>query len=124
MLISAVLGLALVALVPPGGASAGALRTGLSDAEAFRLGDQRAYERVRAAGGRFVRLNQDWPSIAPANEPLLWVPTNPADPNYNWTAVDQQVRMALRAGLQPILQFNGAPRWAWRCSQSSSYGAP
>ena len=124
ILISAVLGLALVALVAPGGASAGPLRTGLSDAEAFRLGEQLAYERVRAAGGRFVRLNQDWPSIAPANEPLLWVPTNPADPNYNWSAVDQQVRMALRAGLQPILQFNGAPRWAWRCSQSSSYGAP
>jgi hypothetical protein len=110
--------------ISPSGTAAGQLRTGLVDAEAFSFGDQRAFDRVRAAGARFVRLGHEWSGIAPANEPLLWDPTNPADFNYNWSAVDQQVRKAIRAGLHPILQFNGAPRWAWRCNLSSEWGAP
>ena len=32
--------------------------------------------------------------------------------------------MAVGAGLRPILQFNGAPRWAQRCNLTSDYGAP
>ena len=99
-LIAAVLGLALVALVPPAAPRRGALRTGLSDAEAFRLGEQLAFERIRGAGARFVRLTLHWRLVAPANEPLLWDPSQPGDPNYDWSSGStSQVRMAPRAGL-------------------------
>jgi hypothetical protein len=121
---SLTLGLALAGVVLAPATAARPLRTGVADHDSFKADQPIAFERVRAAGGVFVRLNQDWPLIAPADEPSFWDPADPADVNYDWSAVDRQVRMAVGAGLRPILQFNGAPRWAWRCSLSSEWGAP
>ncbi|MGD0272607.1 MAG: hypothetical protein ABSB96_02600 [Gaiellaceae bacterium] len=72
------------------------------------------FERMQAAGAKFVRINADWSSIAPSGTtmPTDFHPTDPADPLYNWSTLDTLVRAATTAGLQPILSLLFAPVWA------------
>ena len=87
-----------------------------ADLEAFN-GPQKplAYQMLRAAGTTVVRINVIWrqllksPSRMP---PPPFNPANPADPQYNWTEPDTDVRLAVAAGLQPMLTIVHAPRWA------------
>lgn len=100
------------------------LVTGISDPQANALGDQTTFDRIGAAGARFVRLTILWRQVAPDSEPLVWLPTNPADLNYDWSSADREVQMARRAGLEPLFQVYGAPTWAQRCTTESDFGAP
>jgi hypothetical protein len=77
--------------------------------------DQKGYDRIRGAGARYTRVAIVWSMTAPATKPASWDPTNPADPNYDWSFADHQVTRAIQAGLIPLVQVNGAPRWAERC---------
>ena len=74
-----------------------------------------AYQRMREAGAKFTRIIVYWSTVAPDKEPADWDPTNPADPNYDWSIYDQQVRDATAAGLEPLMMIYSAPRWAERC---------
>jgi hypothetical protein len=101
------------------------LVTGIADPEATNLGDQLVFDRIHDAGGSFVRITVDWPRVAPADEPADWNPTDPLDPNYNWSEVDRQVVGATAAELEPLLQVYGAPTWAQGCqSSNTAYVAP
>ena len=40
------------------------------------------------------------------------MPANPADPGYNWAAIDAQVRSAAGHGLTPYFTVWDAPLWA------------
>jgi hypothetical protein len=74
-----------------------------------------SFERTRDAGAEFVRLQVSWPDIAPKVKPASWTPENPADPHYDWSYLDVGVNDAMRVGLQPVLEIDGAPTWAQRC---------
>lgn len=72
------------------------------------------FQRTRAAGASFVRLNLYWTSVAPAGNkrPAGFNPRNPGDPLYRWDVYDDLARTAVVSGLQPIFDILGAPAWA------------
>jgi hypothetical protein len=72
------------------------------------------FERMKAAGAKFVRINAVWSYIAPSGTtmPADFHPTDPADPLYNWAHLDTIVRAATAAKLQPVLSLLSAPIWA------------
>ena len=69
-----------------------------------------AFADVRAAGGTVIRFYADWTRVAPDSRPAD--PGNPADPAYDWSILDQQVRTAKGLGLEPILSIESAPPYA------------
>lgn len=74
-----------------------------------------SFQHVKQAGAQLVHTPIRWGSVAPAQPPAGWQPDNPADPHYEWEETDRWVREAVAAGLTPVLQIRGAPRWAQRC---------
>ena len=56
-----------------------------------------------------VRTTLDWRAVA-RRRPVK--PTDPADPAYNWTAVDRVVDEADKKGIRVVLAIYGTPRWA------------
>ena len=76
--------------------------------------------QVAQTGATRIRLLVPWRSVAPAGAeaPASFDATNPADPAYRWASVDDQVRHAVAAGVDPILSIASAPQWAratgWR----------
>lgn len=104
--------LTLFLLALPSTASARPFETGISG-----IGDYSplSFERTRDAGARWVRLAVPWETIAPKQPPASWDPTNPGDPNYDWSYLDTGVTEAVRHGLAPLLLVDGAPQWAQRC---------
>lgn len=93
------------------------LTTGVSY---VRTSDPAGFEHVEAAGARFAHRWLNWASVAPAQRPALWAPEDPADPHYDWQAVDAWVVEAVNAGLEPLLQVHGAPTWAQGCDFPSA----
>jgi hypothetical protein len=71
-------------------------------------------DRVRAAGARTVKIVLPWRRIAPASRPADFDPANPGDPRYAWDTYDEQVRLAVVRGLEPLLTTEQAPLWAER----------
>jgi hypothetical protein len=71
-------------------------------------------KHVQRAGANAIRLYIGWNAIAPDAEtkPAGFDARNPADPQYNWAALDAQVREAKADGLDPILSIETAPTWA------------
>jgi hypothetical protein len=109
----------------PSAGAARPLATGISDPETTDIALPLVYNRIHAAGARFVRLTFLWQAIAPAQEPILpWDPTNPADLNYDWTLPDREIRRTVAAGLTPVVQVYTAPRWAQRCHAVTEANAP
>jgi hypothetical protein len=91
------------------------LRTAVTDPSLIQGTDnQLAFTRIRAAGATFVRLGVDWLKVAPSGttQPAGFDASDPQDPAYSWAEIDSQVEQAVAAGLQPILDVNGAPQWA------------
>jgi hypothetical protein len=63
-------------------------------------------------GATKVRLTLSWASIVPDHIPANFDAADPSDRHYRWSSVDQQVRLAVKAGLEPILDIVDAPDWA------------
>src|ERR671930_1420973 len=61
-----------------------------------------AFDQSVQARAGFTLIYVDWSRVAPS-DPVGFVPTNPADPNYNWDDVDAAVRDAAARGLKVIL---------------------
>lgn len=119
-----VLAVAIAALVAIGGlaweaptATARPLLTGVTNPG---TNAPLAFERVRDAGGTMVRIPLYWGATAPDSRPASWDPANPDDPAYEWGRSDDAVANAVAAGLTPILQVDGAPRWAQGCTSPQS----
>jgi hypothetical protein len=100
----------------PGTAVAKPLITGVSNVYSS---EPAAFQNVDRTGSTTVLGPLRWNVIAPAQEPADWNPENPADPNYEWKYFDEWVTQAVQAGLTPILDVRGAPRWAEQCSRIS-----
>lgn len=108
-------GVLLLALALAPTAAARPLVTAVDEFKAYTLPDAEAnlvFARIRASGSSVARIYVNWRGIAPATLPLVWDPTNPADPRYNWFSIDRQVRLAAANGLQPLLGVHLAPSWA------------
>lgn len=110
-----VAGALTAALLLPGSAGASRpLRTAVVDAGPFNVSARMpaAFDGVRAAGATAIRIYAIWRRTAPATRPANFDPANPADPAYDWSLLDEQVRLAKARGLEPILSIEGAPDWA------------
>ncbi|MDX6477057.1 MAG: hypothetical protein QOH95_2568 [Gaiellaceae bacterium] len=104
------MGLLLLLLAPGASASHHPLRTGLY------LGldgnNELAYQRAQNAGTTIARSPVSWMEIAPTTVPAAFNARDPADPAYNWTRLDAQVRIAVAHHLAPLLTVYNAPVWA------------
>jgi cellulase (glycosyl hydrolase family 5) len=90
------------------------LRTALADPFLFNSAQRGpAFARSRAAGATYVRLLVPWRAIAPRTRPAGFVASDPTSPGYSWAGFDSIVESAVSAGLTPILDVNGNPRWAY-----------
>jgi hypothetical protein len=104
---------ALTGAVAAGSASAERpLRTGIDDNTYFApqaVPRDRAFERTVASGSSLIRMNVRWRTVAtgqPAN------PDSPADPAYDFSAVDRAVQGAAANGLNVLLTVFSAPDYA------------
>ncbi len=68
-----------------------------------------AFTQLRSLRAGVVRTTLDWATVA-RRRPLK--PADPADPAYNWTAVDNVVDQADKRGIRVLLAIIGTPRWA------------
>lgn len=68
---------------------------------------------TRKAGARYVRFTAPWRSVAPADRPADFVPSDPTSPGYSWSGLDTLVSNAEAAGLTPILDLGSPPKWAY-----------
>jgi hypothetical protein len=117
LLLAAAVPLAALALLTPPAAAAQprGLRLGLADAS-FSSPEPALRDewlaRARSAGAGLVLLGAPWAQIAPRRPPAGFDPADPADPAYDWTALDGAVRSAAARGLEPVLDVEVAPAWA------------
>lgn len=91
------------------------LTTAITSAGPFFGNDSNlAFQRAHDAGIRAIRIYTSWRFFAPAGsqKPSGFDATNPADPHYNFTGLDNIVRQARAFGLEPILALQDAPDWA------------
>ena len=89
------------------------LRTALDDP--FTLtGPDRAvgFEKARAAGATYVRINAAWDQIASGTPSVGSDAADPSSPVYSWNWLDNTLESVRAAGLTPILDITNAPGWA------------
>ena len=70
----------------------------------------------RASGADTVRIVAEWQKVSPAvterRPPVGFDPSDPQDPRYTWTRLDQAVRTATALGLSVVLVVTGpGPLW-------------
>jgi hypothetical protein len=70
-----------------------------------------AFTQLRALRAGIIRATLDWSQVA-RRRPVA--PADPADPAYNWTAVDRVVDEADKRNIRVLLAIYGTPRWAGR----------
>jgi hypothetical protein len=105
----------LLAAPSPAAAEPHGLRLGVADAS-FTSSDAALRDewlaRARSARASLVMLDASWAAIAPRRPPVGFDAADPADPFYDWEALDGAVRAAVAAGLEPVLDVEFAPAWA------------
>jgi hypothetical protein len=90
------------------------LATGIADPVFLKSQAATAYAMVRQAGATYARSTVSWKSIAPKTLPVSgFDPADPASPYYSWGALDASIAAAAAAGVTPILDIVGPPRWAY-----------
>jgi hypothetical protein len=130
VLLTALVALAALAAVPvPPAANAAprGIRLGLAD-PAFGSPDAALRTewlgRAREAGADLVLIGVNWAAIAPRSPAAPFDAADPADPAYDWAALDGAVRDATAAGLVPVLDVDVAPAWAEGPGRPSADVAP
>lgn len=69
-------------------------------------------DRAGAVGSRYAFAIFEWRALAPLDPSPSFDPTDPSDPEYRWTTLDDFVRDARARGLEPIVGITSAPTWA------------
>ena len=101
------------------------LRTALDDPFTLTGPDRAAgFQKVRAAGASYVRINVAWNAIAPTTPPVGFDAADPTSPAYTWGWLDSTVESARAAGLTPILDMTSAPGWALATSHGKRVFTP
>lgn len=115
LVVLAVAGLALAAHAPGAMAQPPGLMLGVTD-DSFLSPDSALREewmtKSQSARANLVLLGANWSATAPSTRPAGFDPADPADPAYNWEALDGAVRGASSRGMQPVLTVDFAPAWA------------
>lgn len=89
------------------------LETAVSDPNAFSAPNaSAAFADAHAAGATAVRLILNWDTVAPAVRPPSFQADDPSAAGYSWEHFDEQVRLAVSRGLQPLVDVYNAPKWA------------
>lgn len=101
---------ALLAAPSPAGA-ARPLVTGFYDS-AFGEAPGTWIPKAQSIGAGAVRVHVEWSDVAPAQRPQGFDARDPAAPGYRFEPVDASLRPLAAGGLQIILSFDEAPRWA------------
>jgi hypothetical protein len=70
-----------------------------------------AAARFRSAGITRVTVFLSWSEVVPQQEPVSWDPSNPNDPNYNWSGPDARIKAVVAAGFQPMVLLIDTPVW-------------
>ncbi len=95
---------------------AGGLVRGVSDGTLLLSPDPQtrawALARVRQTGAAVVRIPVDWREMVSPDPPAGFDAADPADGSYDFAPLDESVRGAVAAGLQPILVVSHAPPFA------------
>jgi hypothetical protein len=91
-------------------AGAGGLTTALIDPAGLSSADLALSGSEVGVG--MIRIQLYWRGVAPWTRPLVFDAENPADPNYNWSSFDAEIKAIRDAGLQPIVSVSYAPDWA------------
>lgn len=68
--------------------------------------------RAARARANLALIGVGWAGIAPKTPPAGFDPADPADPAYDWEALDGAIRSAVARGVQPLLAVDVAPSWA------------
>jgi hypothetical protein len=68
--------------------------------------------RIHSLGGQVVRVHAVWAGVEPQRPVSGSNARDPANPAYDWAALDTAVLAAAREGLSPLIQFDQAPGWA------------
>ena len=68
------------------------------------------FKRLKGANATDARINVYWSQVAGASPPAS--PTDPGDPSYNWTIIDDAVKSAQKVHAQVLLTVLAAPTWA------------
>jgi hypothetical protein len=88
---------------------------GLRDMNFFSPnGPGQALSTIKAIDGSWIKIDASWLDIGPAGTrmPAGFKPSNPGDPQYNWAALDNEIRSAAKWHLHVMLDLWGAPDWA------------
>lgn len=95
---------------------AGGLLLGVSDGTLFKSADagrrEASFALARSAGASVARITVDWRNVAPASPQAGFDARDPAEPSYDFGALDAAVRGASAAGLAPMLVVFHAPSFA------------
>jgi hypothetical protein len=101
------------------------LRTSLDDPFTLTGPDRAAgFQKVRAAGASYVRINVAWDAIAPTTPPAGFDAADPTSPGYSWGWLDSTIESAKAAGLTPFLDITSAPQWALATSHGKRVLTP
>jgi hypothetical protein len=68
--------------------------------------------RTVGSGARFVLLGVNWSAVSAQPPSAGTDPSDPANPAYDWGALDATVRAATAHGLAVVLSITFAPTWA------------
>ncbi|MGI9557922.1 MAG: hypothetical protein ACR2N5_08280 [Solirubrobacterales bacterium] len=82
------------------------------------------FDRAADTGAGLVQLGATWARIAPGSPSGGFDPRDPADPEYDWSDVDSEVRAAAERGLTPLLHVAEAPGWAEGKNRPAGFGVP
>lgn len=121
---------ALAALVVMPAAAFAQFEIGLEDPgfsdPAGTTASQVAFGALNAIHGSTVRLDVTWGTIAPdgTTAPAGFNPSNPGDPQYNWTSLDAAVRTLTEQHDQVLIDLTGpSPGWATPAGRPSSFNS-
>jgi hypothetical protein len=95
----------------PKRSTAAGMLVGFYDDESIYGRTDWAFRQLRSLRAGAIRITLDWASVA-RRRPVA--PADPADPAYNWTAVDNVVAQAKENRIAVIAAIFGTPRWAGR----------
>jgi hypothetical protein len=98
------------------------LRTGLVDPVFSGPEQETAFQLARGSGATYVELATSWEAIAPSTQLSLSAASDPTTPGYSWGGLDATVAGAEAAGLTPVLEIVGPPKWALQIPASGVNG--
>jgi Glycosyl hydrolase catalytic core len=91
--------------------SASRMLVGFYDDESIFGRTDWAFRQLESLRAGVIRITIDWATVA-RRRPV--VPADPADPAYNWTAVDNVLTQAKTNRIAVVAAIYGTPRWAGR----------